>query len=250
MSGSVPKLRVFAGPNGSGKSTIHTTFPYSLGVYVNADEIKKEVQRSGTVDISTFGLSMTTDEARARLRASSLLRHLGMDALAEAACVLDTGALAFPGHENAPYLEAITAEVVRDALVEVCAPFSFETVMSSVDKVDLLQRAREAGFRVYLYYVSTVDVRINVNRVAVRVAAGGHPVPEDKIVDRYTRSLKNLADALRQSDRAFLYDNSGESAVAVGEVTDGRSLSVPDVATVPWWIKTYVWNPLTTSEPE
>ncbi len=41
----IPRLRMFAGPNGSGKSTIKAVIrPELLGVYINPDEIEKEIQ--------------------------------------------------------------------------------------------------------------------------------------------------------------------------------------------------------------
>jgi len=52
------RMRVFAGPNGSGKSTslngILTEKGISLGVYVNADEIEKELNQIGSLNISKF----------------------------------------------------------------------------------------------------------------------------------------------------------------------------------------------------
>lgn len=40
-----PRLRMFAGPNGSGKSTIKGMVPTELlGVYLNPDEIQKEIE--------------------------------------------------------------------------------------------------------------------------------------------------------------------------------------------------------------
>lgn len=46
MSGeAVPRLRMFAGPNGSGKSTIKSLLsPELLGVYINPDDIQKEIE--------------------------------------------------------------------------------------------------------------------------------------------------------------------------------------------------------------
>jgi len=41
--------------------------------------------------------------------------------------------------------------------------------MSSPDKVNFLHRAKDAGFRVYLYYVATENPEINISRVAHRV---------------------------------------------------------------------------------
>jgi predicted ABC-type ATPase len=40
-----PEIIVFAGPNGSGKSTV-TALAKTIGVYVNADDIKKAVNCS------------------------------------------------------------------------------------------------------------------------------------------------------------------------------------------------------------
>jgi predicted ABC-type ATPase len=42
---SEPKVLVFAGPNGAGKSTITKLMPY-YGVYINADDLKKEYDLS------------------------------------------------------------------------------------------------------------------------------------------------------------------------------------------------------------
>jgi predicted ABC-type ATPase len=88
------------------------------------------------------------------------------------------------------------------------ASFSFETVMSSPDEVALLEKARSLGYRSYLYFIATEDPQINIARVKSRVHLGGHDVPVDKIVSRYARSLDLLLPAIRQSNRAYLFDNS------------------------------------------
>ncbi len=59
--------------------------------------------------------------------------------------------------------------------------FTFETVMSHPDKIELLHKAQQSGFRTYLYYVATEDPEINISRVENRVSSGGHPVPREKI---------------------------------------------------------------------
>lgn len=53
-----PRLRMFAGPNGSGKSTMKDTIPdYLLGVYLNADDIEKQISLTGRFDLSVFHAS-------------------------------------------------------------------------------------------------------------------------------------------------------------------------------------------------
>ena len=44
---STPRLRMFAGPNGNGKSTLNSVVSKELlGIYINADEIEKEINKS------------------------------------------------------------------------------------------------------------------------------------------------------------------------------------------------------------
>ena len=67
----------------------------------------------------------------------------------------------------------------------------FETVMSATDKVDYILRAKEAGFFIRLFFVSTESPTINAKRVAQRVLDGGHDVPIPKIISRYDKSIAN-----------------------------------------------------------
>jgi predicted ATP-binding protein involved in virulence len=64
MSSTKKRIRVFAGPNGSGKTTIMTDLRNRIpfGVYVNADDIEKELHENGSVDLSQYSLAVTTLE--------------------------------------------------------------------------------------------------------------------------------------------------------------------------------------------
>ena len=55
-----------------------------------------------------------------------------------------------------------------------------------------MQQAVAAGYKVYLYFISTESPEINKFRVEARKAKKGHDVPEDKIVSRYYGSLDLL----------------------------------------------------------
>ena len=65
--------------------------------------------------------------------------------------------------------------------------FVFETVMSSEDKIDFIIRAKQAGFFIRLFFISTSHPSINAARIASRVMKGGHDVP---IPDSVFRSPK------------------------------------------------------------
>ena len=55
MNTSIPRLRMFAGPNGSGKSTFKTIIRQELlGVYINPDEIEKEIREFSFLDLDAY----------------------------------------------------------------------------------------------------------------------------------------------------------------------------------------------------
>jgi len=121
------------------------------------------------------------------------------------------------GDWNSPtaVLEAARwVEARREELLTQRAGIAFETVFSAPDKVDFIDRARQAGYFVRLFYIGTSDPRINAARVADRVIRGGHSVPIDKIVGRYERSLANLPLAIEIAQRVYVFDNSADGIEA------------------------------------
>lgn len=96
-------------------------------------------------------------------------------------------------------------------------------------------------FRTYLYYVATEDPMINILRVQRRVSLGGHSVPEDKIIARYIRPLDLLVDAIRHTNRAYIFDNSTHQQIWTAEITDGAFLEMK-IDRMPTWFKTAVWD--------
>ena len=102
------------------------------------------------------------------------------------------------------------AEKQREDHLEKMEEFCFETVMSTERNLNLLQRAKEKGYFIRCYYVLTADPLINVYRVRSRVEAGGHDVPEEKIVKRYDRALELVKQVVAVSDVCHIYDNSEE----------------------------------------
>lgn len=92
--------------------------------------------------------------------------------------------------------------------------FVFETVLSAQDKIEFLIRAKEAGFFIRLFFISTSSPMINASRIAKRVLEGGHDVPIPKIISRYQKSIQNCKTIAPIIDRLYIYDNSVENADA------------------------------------
>lgn len=65
---------------------------------------------------------------------------------------------------------------------------------------------------------------------------GGHPVPEDKIVSRYQRSIDLLIKAIQFTNRAYIFDNSTHKHIWLAEITDGNLMEMK-TNQVPAWFK-------------
>ena len=231
---------MFAGPNGSGKSVLKSYLPPELlGVYLNADEIEAVVRHQGGLDFQSFGVETFAEEVLPFFtKARQLLDH----GLAESAQQFNFsgGRLDFCGVPVNSYFAAVAVDFLRTKLLERQDSFTFETVMSHPSKVDLLAKAQQAGYRTYLYYVATEDPAINISRVQNRVKLNGHDVPSELVENRYHRSLGYLMDAIRHTNRAYIFDNSSDNAdrrhTWLAEITEGRTLELK-ADLVPAWFK-------------
>lgn len=106
---------------------------------------------------------------------------------------------------------ALLAEKQRESFLSEKNDFCFETVLSTDRNIKLLQKARSEGYFIRCYYVLTVSPQINISRVFSRVKQGGHPVPMEKILKRFTRALALVPDLVSLCDVCHIYDNSGAS---------------------------------------
>jgi predicted ABC-type ATPase len=71
--------------------------------------------------------------------------------------------------------------------------FAFETTLASRFYAGWLKDLQQNNdYQVSLVFLWLESVEIAIHRVAARVAAGGHSIPEDTIRRRYNRGLKNL----------------------------------------------------------
>lgn len=100
------------------------------------------------------------------------------------------------------------ADEKRYAAIKEKRDFTFETVLSSEYKFNILNKAKAEGYFIKCVFVLTVNPYINVARVQMRVANGGHFVEKDKILSRYHKSLANIKKLLKICDIMHVYDNT------------------------------------------
>lgn len=114
--------------------------------------------------------------------------------------------------------------------------------MSHISKLDEIRNAKELGYKTYLYFVCLDDSQLNISRVQNRVKKGGHSVPQNKIIERYLRTLDNLLPAVLLVEKAYLFDNSSEKMLLVAEVLQGELTILVEEEKLPNWFIEYIVN--------
>lgn len=121
------------------------------------------------------------------------------------------------------------ADETREYLLQKREDFTFETVLPTPRNIDLMERAKDAGYQVVCIYVLTKDPKINISRVKNRVKNGGHSVPDEKVRERFVRALRLFPKLFAVCDELYVFDNSidtpdGASAMIIE--WQGRSISI------------------------
>ncbi len=113
-----------------------------------------------------------------------------------------------------PYQAARVAGALRRALVERGESFVFETVFSDPvqDKIQFLEAAERHGYTVVVCFIGLANANQSVERIAIRVAQGGHDVPTEKLSSRFPRTLDNLRLAISRLAHVLIFDNSDPTA--------------------------------------
>lgn len=212
----------------------------SLGVYINADDIEKTIEKTNFLDLNDFKISASTKEVQDYFKsvAFSPLK-LNCRNLWEYFSVSNNRLIINSPNTFNSYISADIAAYIREKLLSAHISFSYETVMSHESKLLFFKKAIAEGYRVYMYYIATEDPEININRVNIRVALDGHPVKPEIIKSRYYRSLENLKKAVRLTNRSYIFDNTTFSKL-IAEITDGKNVRVIDIESLPNWFNKYL----------
>ena len=166
------QLWLFAGPNGAGKTTFtqRPTFSRHIRHFLNADELTRELlNRQG---FSSYAATPPEILQQANLAAA----------------------------------EKVFSEVRR--LLAAGEAVAVETVLSTDKYRPVVEALRRDGGIFNLIYVGLDSPELSRQRVAIRVARGGHPVPEEKLAGRWRWSLEHLPWFASRADHFFIFDNS------------------------------------------
>ena len=100
------------------------------------------------------------------------------------------------------------------------ADFCLESTLATRSLLKMVRKAQAQGYFVTVLYFWLSSPDMAVARVAARVAAGGHDIPEETIRRRYRVGLQYLFhDYMPVCDKWMLADNSSPPFVLVAEGT-------------------------------
>lgn len=93
-------------------------------------------------------------------------------------------------------------------LIKERKDFAFETTLSTKTYLSIIRSVQSEGYWVILIFLWLNNSQIAKERVQKRVSEGGHTIPEEVIVRRYSRGLQNLESFLNLINEWYLFDNS------------------------------------------
>jgi predicted ABC-type ATPase len=162
--------------------------------------------------------------------------------------VIDPDAIARSLRPAAPEQAAMEAgrEVIRRQIqyLESGTSFALETTLAGTSMLRYMEQARQRGFGVHLIYIGIDNVQTTIDRIAERVARGGHHVPAPDVRRRYTRSMRNLARAIERADHATIIDNSSDQGPREVLTIDMGRITA-QVQDLPAWVTSYLGAILT-----
>ena len=86
--------------------------------------------------------------------------------------------------------------------------FNEETTLTGKTILKTIDKAKELGYELQLFYIGVNNPEIAKERIRNRVEKGGHNIADEIVEKRYYESLKNLKQVITKFDEVYLYDNS------------------------------------------
>ena len=97
---------------------------------------------------------------------------------------------------------------LRNECFQYDKSFNEETTLTGKTILKTINKAKELGYELQLFYVGVNNPEIAKERIKIRVEKGGHNIENDVVEKRYYESLTNLKEIISKFDKVYLYDNS------------------------------------------
>ena len=99
--------------------------------------------------------------------------------------------------------------------------FTQETTLSGRKTEATAKQVKELGYHVRLFYIGLDSAGESLERIKNRVRRGGHDIPHDDVVRRFSGRWEAVAKVLPYCDEAEFYDNDN-GFVLVAEYRNGE----------------------------
>lgn len=169
------------------------------------------------------GSGKTTTAMSLILETDSLYEFINADEIAKGLA---------PMHPESTALTASKLMLKRlRELVDNNKNFAFETTAAGTNYIKHLKEAQAKGYEVELLFLWLSSPELAIDRVAKRVAQGGHHIPEETIRNRYRNGIRNLIQHyLPISNYALIMDNSSfgsNTVIAKKDAQTGFTIEAP-----------------------
>jgi len=99
--------------------------------------------------------------------------------------------------------------------------FTQETTLSGYKTEATAKQVKDLGYHVRLFYVALDTAAESLTRIENRVKRGGHDIPHDDVMRRFSGRWEAIAKVLPYCDEAEFYDNDN-GFVKVAEYRNGE----------------------------
>ncbi|HRJ05211.1 MAG TPA: zeta toxin family protein [Ignavibacteria bacterium] len=105
-------------------------------------------------------------------------------------------------------------------LISERSTFAFETTLTTKSYVNIIKVAKAKKYKIILFYFWLNSVELALARIEDRVKKGGHNIPNNVVIRRYTRSLENLVNIfIPICNEWSIFDNSTDKMNLIAEGT-------------------------------
>lgn len=111
--------------------------------------------------------------------------------------------------------------------------FTQETTLSGVRTLKTIQRAKELGYFIRLYYVGVSSSEESIVRIKNRVRKGGHNISDQDIIRRYNKRFEDLSRVLPYCNEVRFFDNNN-GFIEVAEYKNG--MLIIKTEQIPQWL--------------
>lgn len=111
--------------------------------------------------------------------------------------------------------------------------FTQETTLSGVRTLKTIQRAKELGYFIRLYYVGVSSLEESIVRIKNRVRKGGHNISDQDIIRRYNKRFEDLSRVLPYCNEVRFFDNNN-GFIEVAEYKNG--MLIIKTEQIPQWL--------------